>query len=125
MWWKRLKDKLGRKAVASVVPPNSSSPLTPSMPISTRKANANAHPGRIVLETQQTRRSSQQVEEDKNRARAAAIAEKEAKDANHRAVLATIAGIEDTIEKSELQIRIHATRPDLHPNHKRSCTSKE
>jgi negative regulator of genetic competence, sporulation and motility len=98
------------------------------MPIITRKANANTHPGRILLETQQPRRSKKQVEEDTDRARAAAIAEKEEKEANRRTVLATIADMEDIIEKSELDLRNHTTRPDLqhlHPDRERSLASKE
>ena len=90
------------------------------MPISTRKANANAHPGRIILETQQSRRTKKQVEEDTSRAREAAIAEREEKEVNRRTVLATIADMEDTIEQSEFQLRNHTTRPDLHPDREHS-----
>jgi hypothetical protein len=86
------------------------------MPISTRKANATAHPGHIILETQQSRRTKKQVEEDASRAREAAIAEREEKEANRRTVLTTIVDMEDTIEQSELQVCIHTTRPDLHPD---------
>jgi hypothetical protein len=98
--------------------PTSSSLLPPSMPISTRKTNADVHPGRIVLENQQSRRTKRQVEEDNMRAKAAAIVEREEKEANHLSVLTTIAEIEDTIEKTEAQLRMNTTRPDLHPNRK-------
>ena len=88
------------------------------MPIGTRKANAHAHPGRIVLESQQPRRTRNQIEEDTSRAKAAAVAERVEKEANRLSVLSAIAEIENTIEKNKEQVRVHTTRPDLHPNRK-------
>jgi hypothetical protein len=92
------------------------------MPISTRKSNADAHPGRIVLDSQSTRRTKKQVEEDSHRAKVAAIAEREETEATRRSVMATIAEIEDTIEENEEQVRTSTTRPDLHPNRKQPKT---
>ena len=94
------------------------------MPITTHKTNTDVHPGRIVLENQQARRTKRQVEEDTMRAKAAAIVEREEKEANHCSVLTTIAGIEDTIEKTEEQLRMNSTRPDLHPNCKQPRNMK-
>ena len=84
------------------------------MPISTRKANVNAHPSYIILETQQSRHTKKQVEEDTSWAREAAIAEREENEANCCTVLATIADMEDTIEQSEFPLHNHTTRPNLH-----------
>jgi hypothetical protein len=67
-----------------------------------------------VLESQRARRTKKQVEEDKSRAKAAAIE----KEANQLSVLSTIAELEDTIEKNEEQVRVHTNRPDLHPTRK-------
>ena len=49
-------------------------------------------------------------------AKAAAIVEREEKEVNYCLVLASIVEIEVTIEKSEKQLCINSTRPDLHPN---------
>jgi hypothetical protein len=94
------------------------------MPISTCKTNVDIHPGRIVLESQQVRRTKRQVEEDNMRAKAAAITEREENEANHRLVLTTIAEIEDTIEETEEQLRMNSTRLDLHPNRKQPRNMK-
>ena len=94
------------------------------MPISTCKTNADVHPGHIVLESQQARHTKRQVEEDNMRAKAAAIAEREVNEANHRLVLTTIVEIEDTIEETEEQLCMNSTRPDLHPNRKQPRNMK-
>ena len=80
------------------------------MPITTRKSNANVHPGRIVLGNQkQPRRSRKQIEEDAARAKAAAVARAEEEVVCNR----RIAEVEDAIELNEEQVRIHTNRPDL------------
>ena len=57
------------------------------MPVCTRKANAPAHPGRIVLDNQA--------------------------EAVRRAILARIAQLEESIEDEDTATRIHSERPDL------------
>jgi len=96
--------------------PTSSSLIPPSMPISTRKTNADAHPGRIVLDSQSTRRTKRQIEDDRNRAEEAAIMEREETEANHRSVITTIAEIEDAIQENKEQLLMNTTRPDLRPS---------
>jgi len=84
------------------------------MPLSTRKSNANAHPG--VPDKPQPRRSSQQVQLDKSRAKAAAAAAREQRETDRRAVLSSIAHLEDSMERAEEERRLHSMRPDLWPN---------
>jgi hypothetical protein len=96
--------------------PTSSSLIPPSMPISTRKTNVDAHPSRIVLDSQSTRRTKRQIEDDRNRAEEAAIVEREETEANRRSVIATIAEIEDAIQENKEQLLVNTTRPDLRPS---------
>jgi hypothetical protein len=83
------------------------------MPISTRKKNANTHPGRIVLDSQQSRRSKRQIEEDEACAQSAVIAAMDKKAEDHRAITARIAQLEDGIEREESAVRQYSRRPDL------------
>ena len=83
--------------------------LSPSMPITTRKSNADVHPGRVVLENQRVRCTKAQIEGDIASAAVAAIAASEEEVTRHR----SIAEVEDAIEKNEEQLRLHANRPDL------------
>ena len=48
--------------------PTSSSLIPPSMPISTCKTNVDTHPSRIVLDSQSTRHTKRQIEDNRNRA---------------------------------------------------------
>ena len=79
------------------------------MPITTRKSNADAHPGRVLLENQRVRRTRAQIEGDIASATVAAIAASEEEVTRHR----SIAEVEDAIERNEEQLRLHASRPDL------------
>ena len=91
--------------------------LVPVMPMATRKSNASAHPGHIVIQSQQTKRTKQQIEEDKAKAKQAAIAKKESEAARHHAVIARIRELEDTEEVDKVNGVMHAHWPDLQVCH--------
>lgn len=82
--------------------------------VSTRKANANTHPGRVVTDSQQHRRSKKQVQDDSARAKAAAHAKEEEAAAKRRATIKRIAELEDDVALIEKDMEINAQRPDLH-----------
>lgn len=75
----------------------------------TRKSNSTAHPGKIVLDSQQTRRTTAQVQEAKARAKAA----KDKEEVRRLAVPGRVARLEDEIETEEQVRREHSMRPDL------------
>jgi hypothetical protein len=79
------------------------------MPVSTRKKNAEAHLGRIILASQQPRRTRRQIEEDDAHSKAM----KDRVDALHREDLDRLAQMEDTMEGEEEARHLHAARPDL------------
>ena len=79
------------------------------MPVSTRKANADVHPGRVVLNSQQTRRTKKQIEDDDAMDRS----NKEKATEKYRAVVDRIAELEDKVAMTEVDMRSHALRPDL------------
>lgn len=81
--------------------------------VTTRKTNANAHPGRVVLENQQSRRGKQQIEDDNAIAEEVAHVREEEAAAKYRAMVERIAQLEDAI--AEKDPRAHAQRPDLRP----------
>ena len=83
------------------------------MPVSTRKANVDVHPGRVLLDSQQTRRTRKQVEDDDAMARAAAKASKEKATAKYRAVVGRIAQLEDEVALVDKDRQTYANRPDL------------
>ncbi len=87
--------------------------VSSNMPVGTRASNAEAHPGRIVLETQQVRRTRKQVDEDEARRKAVAIATRKEAEARHQASIEKIALTEDSIEQDEEEIQRHSSRPDL------------
>jgi hypothetical protein len=87
--------------------------LPSSMPITTRASNAERHPGLIVLDGQWTKRSKQQIKEDKARKKAAAIAARQLTEAKHHAVLLRLAESEAAVEQDEEDIRANTTRPDI------------
>ena len=82
--------------------------------VSTRKANANTHPGRVVTDSQQHRRSKQQVQDDNARAKAAAHAKEQEATIKRRATIKRIAELEGDVALIEKDMEIHAQRPDLH-----------
>jgi hypothetical protein len=81
--------------------------------VDTRKANANAHPGLVVVAGQQQRRSKQQILADKASAQADSISTREAILARERELLARIASIEDNIQQEDDALKVHVSRPDL------------
>jgi hypothetical protein len=83
------------------------------MPVSTRRANADVHPGQVLLDSQQTRRTKKQIEADDTLARAAANASKEKATAKYRAMVERIAQLEDAAALVEKDKQTHANRPDL------------
>jgi hypothetical protein len=83
------------------------------MPVTTRGANANAHPGDVVRKAQRNRRTKQEIEEDKAKAKAKSIAAKQEAATKHRAVISTIVALKSSVEREEEAIRKHASRPDL------------
>ncbi|KAI0287587.1 hypothetical protein B0F90DRAFT_1673041 [Multifurca ochricompacta] len=86
------------------------------MPITTRKANAKAHPGHIIVNSQQKRRTSRQVAEDKAKSKGEEATAREMEATQHRAVVNRIANIEDRIQLAEFSAQKHAARPDLAPS---------
>ncbi|KAI0295050.1 hypothetical protein B0F90DRAFT_1670270 [Multifurca ochricompacta] len=86
------------------------------MPITTRKANSKAHPGHIIINSQQKRRTARQVAEDKAKSKEEEATAREIEATQHRAVVNRIANIEDRIQLAELSVQKHAARPDLAPS---------
>ncbi len=84
------------------------------MPVTTRKTNAEVHPGRVLIESQQPRRTKKQIEEDDARASAAAQDREVKATAKLRAVAECIAYLEDMVALAEMDSQTHAQRPDLH-----------
>lgn len=74
---------------------------------------ANIHPGQIVRDNTQKRRSSEQVKQDK--AKAAEAAASKIKDQEKRAqeTVRRLAAAEDRVHQQELEYSQHAARPDL------------
>jgi hypothetical protein len=81
----------------------------PTMTVTTRRSNADVHPGRIVLDSQQARRTKKQVQEAKARAKAV----KDQEEARRLALPGHIAQLEDGIETEEQTRYKHSMRPDL------------
>ena len=90
----------------------------------TRKANANTHPGDVVLNARRSKRTTKEVEDEKAQAKAKAIAVKQEAAAKNHAVLSTIAALTATVERQEAEIRAHSNRPDLR-NGSPNATRKE
>jgi len=78
--------------------------------VTTRSRNANVHPGQILLDNKQARRSTKQVKEARRHAKAAKVQE----EARRLAVPGRIAQLEDEIETEEQARREYSMRPDLH-----------
>ena len=87
------------------------------MPVTTRRTNASTHPGDIVRNAQQNRRTRQEIEEEKAKAKATSIAVRQEAARKQCAVISTIVALKSLVEHEEKAIREHAIRPDLrHPN---------
>ena len=83
------------------------------MPVITRGANANVHPGDVVRKAQQNRRTKEEIAEDKAKAKAEANAARQEVATKHRAVISTIMALKSSVEREEEAIRAQANRPDL------------
>jgi hypothetical protein len=83
------------------------------MPITTRKKNAEAHPGKIILDTQQKRRTPQQAAKDRMLAEAEAAASIEKANATLEAIVSRIDELEDEFQQESQLAQKHAARPDL------------
>ncbi|KAH9974166.1 hypothetical protein BGW80DRAFT_1249862 [Lactifluus volemus] len=94
------------------------------MPITTRKQNAETHPGRVVLDTQKKRRTPQQILDDRMRAEAAAAEAAERAEATLEEIVGRINELEDEIQRDSQLTQKHATRPDLRHSGQASTQSK-
>jgi hypothetical protein len=83
------------------------------MAMSTYKANADAHPGLVVLNSQSQRHTRCQIKEDEAFARVEAIAIEEDAVARHHAVIERIAELEDYAQREEETRKKYGNRPDL------------
>jgi hypothetical protein len=81
--------------------------------VDTRESNADAHPGLVVLASQQKRHTKQQILADKANAKAVAVATRRAILAREHELLEHIGLIEDTIQQEDDVLQAHANRPDL------------
>ena len=87
--------------------------LVLTMVIGTRKKNASVHSGAVLQNNRQPRRTREQIEEDRAREVANAIAAEAEAAAKHQAVLERIAELKALAEKDEHGIQAHTLRPDL------------
>ena len=78
------------------------------------RAKANTHPGQIVNDNKQQRRTSEQVQEDNKRATAAAAATRDANERVEREKIQRVADAEDKLRKEDIRYKSYAMRPDLH-----------
>jgi hypothetical protein len=83
------------------------------MVVGTRKSNADAHPGRILLASQNPRRTRKQIEEDCAHKEAEATAASEDAKRTRQAIVNRIAQLEAEEEQREEDIQTHSQRPDL------------
>jgi hypothetical protein len=83
------------------------------MPIITWKKNAEAHPGKIILDAQQKRRTPQQAAEDRMLAEAAAASTAEDANTKLKAVVSRINELEEELQQGSQLAQEHAARPDL------------
>lgn len=84
------------------------------MPVTTRKSNANVHPGDIVRNAQQKKRTKKEIEDEKAKAKADSIAAREEAARKNHAVILNIARLKASVEREEGAIRAHTNRPDLY-----------
>jgi hypothetical protein len=86
------------------------------MVVGTRKSNADAHPGRILLDTQHSRRTRKQIDEDDARKKSEMKAAIEDAKTKHHAIVTRIAQLEADEEQREEQIQTNSQRPDRSSN---------
>ena len=96
------------------------------MPVVTRKTNATAHPSRIVTQSQQTKRTKEQIQANNAKAKQATIAKQEKAAADCHAIVRGIKELEYAEELGEMDEHTHAHRPDLfHPPINSQQTNEE
>lgn len=78
-----------------------------------RRSNANNHPGQVILDATQKRRTPAQVQADKAVQEAAAAAAVLATVTAHREQVKRVAKFEDKLRTEDEQNKLHAARPDL------------
>ena len=83
------------------------------MPITTCPSNAEAHPGRIVMEGQRVQRSKKQKEADEAQKKVTANAASRRAEEEHQRVIQQLKDIEDTVEREEEAVHEHTVRPDI------------
>lgn len=88
-----------------------STQLPPRAP--TSRLNANINPTEVLKKYTITRRTSEQVQEAKQKAADADAAVKEAEDIAERERIQRVAEAEDNLRKEDLEYTKHAARPDL------------
>ena len=81
--------------------------------MSTCPSNADAHPGRIVMEGQRVQRPKKQIEVDEARKKAAASVATHRAEEERQRVLEQLKESEDAVEREEEAMREHTARPDL------------
>lgn len=81
--------------------------------VDTRRSNADAHPGLVLVNDRKKRRTKKQIKDDEARAKADAIANRAAIKAREREILARIVASEDTVQREDDALQAYATRPDL------------
>jgi hypothetical protein len=111
--WGSKGHTVGANPPLPQLPSHTSTPYTLSTMVATRKSNAQAHPGQILLNNQQTRRTRKQIEEDEARANAASTAKKNQAAEQRRQRLANLAQLDEVLEKDDATLHQHSTRPDL------------
>ncbi|KAF4602815.1 hypothetical protein EYR40_006032 [Pleurotus pulmonarius] len=79
----------------------------------TRSSNKTAHPGQIIIDNKQKRRTSEQVREDEHAKAVKLIADKVVATAQFQEMIRKAAAAEDRVRQKELLERQLAERPDL------------
>lgn len=92
--------------------PSASVAITTARP---QRANANQHPGQVVNDAKQTRRSSEQVKKDHEQAAAVAVTAAHNKKVRETKTLQTVAAIEDRAYQEDADYQQYAIRPDQRP----------
>lgn len=88
----------------------SPAPVTIGRP---QRPNANTHPGQIIRDNTQQRRTSEQVQQDKAKAAAATALASKNKVQKAKATVKHLAEEEDRMAQEDLVYAKHAARPDL------------
>lgn len=90
-----------------------------------QRANANIHPGKVINDAKQPRRTPDQIQKDKDEAAAAKLAAARNKEAHEASTLKRIASMEDQVHQEEADYTRYAMRPDLRAAKKVKVTDSE